>query len=375
MNKEVQAENWPHGVTEKPVGADLVLNALTASVIAIDGEDRLRSINAAGEQFFQASAGHLLNRPLDTFLPTDSPLFALITQARDGQQAVSEYDITIETPRIGRHFVNLHATPIGDGTGYVVVTLFPRSIADMIDRQLSHRGAARSVSAMASLLAHEVKNPLSGIRGAAQLLDDSLDEENRSLTGLIRDEVDRICALVDRMGLFTDGISLRRDAVNIHQVLDHVHQIARNGFGRGIRIATNFDPSLPPVRGDRDQLVQVFLNLVKNAAEAVPENGGEITLETAYRHGIRIASPGSRNRVQLPLVVSVIDNGAGISDDMRPYLFDPFVTNKIHGTGLGLALVAQIIQAHGGIIEYESEPKRTAFKVLLPMFEQRGEDD
>lgn len=375
MNSGVPVETWPAGRKDKIVGADQILNALTASVIAVDGYDRLRSINAAGEQFFQASAGHLLNRPLDTFLPPDSPLFALIAQARDGHQAVSEYDITIETPRIGRHFVNLHATPVSDRPGFVVVTLFPRSIADKIDRQLSHRGAARSVTAMASLLAHEVKNPLSGIRGAAQLLDDSLDIENRALTGLIRDEVDRICALVDRMGLFTDGVSLRRNAVNIHQVLDHVHQIARNGFGRGIRIVTNFDPSLPSVRGDRDQLVQVFLNLVKNAAEAVPDNGGEITLETAYRHGIRIASPGSRDRVQLPLVVSVIDNGAGISEDIRPYLFDPFVTNKINGTGLGLALVAQIVQAHGGIIEYESEPKRTVFKVLLPMYEERDEGD
>lgn len=375
MSTGMPAESWPVGPKDKSVGADQILNALTASVIAVDADDRLRSINAAGEQFFQASAGYLLNRPLESFLPPDSPLFALIAQARDGHQAVSEYDITIETPRIGRHFVNLHATPIGDRPGFVVLTLFPRSIADKIDRQLSHRGAARSVTAMASLLAHEVKNPLSGIRGAAQLLDDSLDAENRSLTGLICNEVDRICALVDRMGLFTDGVSLRRDAVNIHQVLDHVHQIARNGFGRGIRMVTNFDPSLPPVRGDRDQLVQVFLNLVKNAAEAAPEKGGEIVLETAYRHGIRIASPGSRDRVQLPLVVSVIDNGAGISEDMRPYLFDPFVTNKSNGTGLGLALVAQIVQAHGGIIEYESEPKRTIFKVLLPMFEEPGEED
>ncbi len=375
MNGGAPLENWQIEPADKPVGADQVLNALTASVVAVDGADRLCSLNAAAEQFFQASAVHLLNRPLESFLPPDSPLFALIAQARDGQQAVSEYDITIETPRIGRHFVNLHATPIIDRAGYVVVTLFPRSIADKIDRQLSHRGAARSVTAMASLMAHEVKNPLSGIRGAAQLLDDSLDEENRSLTNLICNEVDRICALVDRMGLFTDGVSLSRDPVNIHQVLDHVHQIARNGFGRGIRFITNFDPSLPPVRGDRDQLVQVFLNLVKNAAEAVPESGGEIVLESAYRHGIRIASPGSRDRVQLPLVISVIDNGAGISEDIRPYLFDPFVTNKTSGSGLGLALVAQIVQAHGGIIECESEPKRTAFKVLLPMFDPSSEDD
>ncbi len=362
------ANSWVTDDLERVINGDLVLNALTATVIAVDETGIIRCINAAGEQFLRTSVGNLVGEPLETLLPGDSPLFALICQARSQQQAVSEYDITIETPRIGRHFVNLHASVAPENPNVVVVTLFPRSIADKIDRQLSHRGAARSVTAMASLLAHEVKNPLSGIRGAAQLLEDNLDTESRDLTRLIRDEVDRICALVDRMGLFTENSMVRREAVNIHQVLDHVHQLARNGFGKSLRIVTNFDPSLPPVRGDRDQLVQVFLNLIKNAAEAVSEVGGEIVLESAYRHGIRIASPGSRERVQLPLVISVIDNGPGIIDDMLPYLFDPFVTNKSNGSGLGLALVAQIVQGHGGIVEYERELKRSVFKVLLPIF-------
>jgi two-component system, NtrC family, nitrogen regulation sensor histidine kinase GlnL len=361
-------ESWRIDEADGVISGDQVLNALTATVVAVNETGVIRYINAAGEQFFRASAGHLLNEPLDSLLPADSPLFALISQARNQQHAVSEYDISIETPRIGRHFVNLHAMPVPDRPGFVAITIFSRSIADKIDRQLTHRGAARSVAAVASLMAHEVKNPLSGIRGAAQLLEDGLDTEDRALTSLIRDEVDRICALVDRMGLFTEDGLVRHEAVNIHQVLDHVHQIARNGFGKGIRFVTNFDPSLPPVRGDRDQLVQIFLNLVKNAAEAVPEYGGKIILESAYRHGIRIASPGSHDRVQLPLMVSVIDNGPGISDDIMPYLFDPFVTSKPAGSGLGLALVAQIVQGHGGIIECEIEPKRTVFKVLLPMY-------
>lgn len=364
----LMAPSWPMDQDGAGINGEQILNAITATVIAVDELGVIRYINGAGEQFLQSSASSILGVPLDSVLPADSPLFASIRQARDHQQVVSEYDITIETPRIGRQFVNLHAAPAPEKPGYIVISVVPRSIADKIDRQLMHRGAARSVTAMASLLAHEVKNPLSGIRGAAQLLEDGLDQENQGLTRLIRDEVDRICALVDRMGLFTDGNSMRRDPVNIHQVLDHVQQLARNGFGKGVKITTDFDPSLPPVRGDRDQLVQVFLNLVKNAAESVPDQGGEILLESAYRHGIRIASPGSRDRVQLPLVISVIDNGPGITDDLRPYLFDPFVTNKPDGSGLGLALVAQIIQGHGGIIECESEPKRTVFKVLLPMF-------
>ena len=356
------------GESRYPLNIDQILNALTATVIAIDEFGVIRYVNSAGEQFLRNSVGNLLGVPLDSLLPKDSPLFALVYQARNHQQAVSEYSINIETPRIGRHLVNVHATLPLDCPNYVIITLIPRSIAKKIDRQLSHLGGARSINAMASLLAHEVKNPLSGIRGAAQLLEEGLDDNSRILTKLIRDEVDRICELVDRMGLFSQNSIVQREGVNIHQVLDHVHQLACNGFGKHVRIMTRFDPSLPLVLGDRDQLVQVFLNLVKNAVEAVSPEDGEVILETAYSHGFRIISPGSLERVQLPLMISVTDNGPGVTEELQPYLFDPFVTNKPDGSGLGLALVAQIVQGHGGIIEYDHETKRTVFKILLPMF-------
>jgi two-component system nitrogen regulation sensor histidine kinase GlnL len=223
---------------------------------------------------------------------------------------------------------------------------------------------------MAALLAHEVKNPLSGIRGAAQLLEHNADPRDRKLTGLICDETDRICALVDRMEAFSDTRPIEREAVNIHRVLEHVRGVAENGFARGVRFAETYDPSLPPVFGDRDQLTQVFLNLVKNAAEAAPRSGGEITLSTAYQHSVRLAVPGSASRMDLPLVVSVQDNGEGISEDLRPCLFDPFVTTKAGGTGLGLALVAKIINDHGGTIEFDSQPRRTVFRVRLPLYQK-----
>jgi two-component system nitrogen regulation sensor histidine kinase GlnL len=224
------------------------------------------------------------------------------------------------------------------------------------------------------MLAHEVKNPLSGIRGAAQLLDDNVSSaDDRQLTQLIVDETDRICALVDRMEVFSDSRPLERGAVNIHQVLEHVRRVAQNGFARRVRITERYDPSLPPVLGNRDQLVQVFLNLIKNAAEAVPEEGGDIAITTAYQHGMRLAVPGSDKRVHLPLVVSIEDNGAGIPDDLRPHLFDPFVTTKQGGTGLGLALVAKLIGEHGGVIEFDSQPRRTVFRVMLPLHPTAGE--
>lgn len=253
-------------------------------------------------------------------------------------------------------------------------------MADKIDRQMTHRGAARSVTGLAAMLAHEIKNPLSGIRGAAQLLETAVSDEDRALTRLITDETDRIVSLVDRMEVFSDERPIDRYPVNIHVVLDHVKAIAKNGFASQIRIMEDYDPSLPPVYANRDQLIQVFLNLVKNAAEAVgnqPE--GEITLSTAFRTGIRVSVPGTQERVSLPLEFCVKDNGQGVSDDLLPILFDPFITTRQNGKGLGLALVAKIIGDHGGIVECESSSRGTIFRVLMPTWRENpstgGHDD
>lgn len=343
-----------------------VLGALPDAVLVIDDDDRIAYVNPAAEQLFDSSSVNLVGVPATSLLPKDSPLFSLVAQVRRGNISVSEDGVNIGSPRIGTRFATLRAGPLGDSRR-VVVTIHERSIARKIDQQLVHRGAARSVTAMAAMLAHEVKNPLSGIRGAAQLLEQSCAEPDRELTRLICDETDRICALVDRMEVFADDRPLERDPVNIHQVLEHVRKLAQNGFGKNLRYVERYDPSLPPVLGNRDQLVQVFLNLAKNAVEASPPQGGEITFSTAYQHGVRLAVPGSRSRVSLPLVVTVEDNGEGIPEELRPHLFDPFVTTKKNGTGLGLALVAKVIGDHGGVIEFDSRPRRTVFRVMLPI--------
>jgi two-component system nitrogen regulation sensor histidine kinase GlnL len=355
-----------------PIDALSVLAALPHPVIVIDGADAIVYVNNAGEQFFDAGAANLGAAPLDAFLPGDSPVFNLIATARRSGTSISEYDVTIESPRLGSHVVTIQVAPLGEGAEQLVIAFHERSMADKIDRQLTHRNAARSVIAMAALLAHEVKNPLSGIRGAAQLLEQNAAPDDRELTRLICDETDRIVALVDRMESFSDSRPIERRSVNIHQVLERVRKVAQSGFARHLRFNEVYDPSLPPVNGNFDLLVQVFLNLVKNAAEAVPEQGGEITLATGYQHGIRLAMKGSEEIVQLPLVVSVIDNGEGIPEDLRLHLFDPFVTTKRNGTGLGLALVAKVIGDHGGVIEFESQPRRTVFRVFLPKVSGSG---
>ncbi|MEM7226573.1 MAG: ATP-binding protein [Pseudomonadota bacterium] len=343
-----------------------ILSALAEPVFVVDRDDRLRYTNPATEQFFKSSAQALVGRALVELLPADSPVFTLIRQVRNGGHSVTEYGVTVDTPRTGSHHLAIDAAPVAEQPDNIVLGFHLRSIAGKLDRQLSHRDAARSVSAMAAMLAHELKNPLSGIRGAAQLLEHGAAPEARELTRLICEETDRIVNLVDRMEMFSDEQPIARQALNIHEVLEHLRKLAQSGFAQHLRFVERYDPSLPPVLGNRDLLLQALLNLIKNAAEAAPEQGGEIRLSTAYRQGVRLALPGAERRVELPLVIGVADNGTGIAPDILPHLFDPFVTSKHDGKGLGLALVAKIVASHGGVIEVDSEPRRTEFRILLP---------
>lgn len=352
--------------------AQIVLNTIRRPVIMVDSTGLISYANADAEDFFRSSATILSRNTLAKLIPFGSPLLTLVDQVRERRVPVNEYRVDVSSPRLGiEKMVDLYAAPVPELPGSVVVMLQERSMADKIDRQMTHRGAARSVTGLAAMLAHEIKNPLSGIRGAAQLLELSASDEDRALTRLITDETDRIVSLVDRMEVFSDERPIERYPVNIHVVLDHVKAIARTGFASKINIVEDYDPSLPPVYGNRDQLIQVFLNLVKNAAEAVGSDPqGEIVLSTAFRPGIRVSVPGTQERVSLPLEFCVRDTGPGVPDDILPILFDPFITTKPNGSGLGLALVAKIVGEHGGIVECDASPKGTTFRVLMPAWKE-----
>ncbi|MBW6397512.1 PAS domain-containing protein [Roseomonas sp. HJA6] len=342
-----------------------ILGAMPVPVVVLDVENRFVFANAAAEQFFRTSAASLAQLRLADLLPEDGRIFALIGQVRQIDAPISDHDLVLESPKLNRRGVSVHGAPLPEIPGAVVLTLQDGSTAQMLDRQLNFRGAARGASAMAAMLAHEVKNPLSGIRGAAQLLEQNAGEGDRELCLLIQDEADRIRGLVDRFDMFSER-PVELAPVNIHRVLDHVRRIALTGFASHLRITEDYDPSLPPVWGNRDLLVQILLNLVKNAAEAIDPTHGEIALSTAYQHGVRIAVPGSTDRVHLPLQVSVRDNGPGIAEEIRGTLFEPFVSTKRGGQGLGLALAAKLVADQGGLIECDSRPGRTVFRLSMP---------
>lgn len=354
----------------RPVEHDLLLAALPHPILVLAPDNRIVYANAAAEAFFSTGIVVLKRMRLDEVVAFGCPLMALTDQVRRSGSTVNEYGIEVTTPKFsGAELVDVYSGPLPDQSDLIVLMLQQRNMALMIERQLTHRAAARSVSGLAAVLAHEIKNPLSGIRGAAQLLEHELSDQDRSLTQLICSETDRIRNLVDRMEVFGDERPLTMEPVNIHDVLDHVRRLCESGAGRGIRYLEDYDPSLPPVPGNRDKLVQAFLNLMKNAVETIGDNKnqGRIVMQTSFRPGVRLSVPGSGKRIGLPLMIQIEDNGSGIPEHLKSNLFDPFVTTKRTGTGLGLALVAKIIGDHGGIVEFDSDPERTIFRVLLPM--------
>ncbi|HVV64901.1 MAG TPA: ATP-binding protein [Rhizomicrobium sp.] len=352
-----------------------ITEALPLPILVVGEHLELLFANPAAEQFFRMGAGALLKARLDSVIPFASPLFGLVAQARERGASVAERGVDLATPRSGERVADVIATPLADPSGAVIVTLHEQSLAQRIDRQLLHRGAARSMSGLAAVLAHEIKNPLAGIRGAAQLLEDVVPDSEKTFTQLICAEADRVRNLIERMESFGDAGGFARRPVNIHEVLARARSVAAAGFARTVAFVESFDPSLPPVLGDFDRLVQVFLNLVRNAFDALPESGGEIALATGYRPGVRFGAAVAGSRVSLPLEVTVRDNGSGVAPELLPHIFDPFVTTKARGAGLGLALAAKIVGDHGGVIECESVPRHTVFRVLLPKAQDAAGDE
>jgi len=342
--------------------------ALPFPAFVINTEGKIAEVNDAAEGFCMASRKQMQGKALESFAGVGSAVVDAMAQAQGGMRSVVLHDVKVGWGGQPRGVANVQATRLGEGE--VLLMLHPRSIADKMDRSLLHRNAARSVVGMAAMLAHEIRNPLAGISGAAQLLRETLSAEDRELTEVIRDESKRIGDLVNRVEAFGDMGPGKVEPVNIHDIIDRAKRAASAGFAAHMNFRDVFDPSIPPTAGSADQLMQVIINLLKNAAEAAPA-GGVITLKTTYRPGVKLLLPGKRSQ-SLPIEISVKDNGPGIASGVLDDIFEPFVSTKASGTGLGLSLVSKIMADHGGVVDCKSDANGTEFRLLLPVWKDGG---
>ncbi len=352
------------------------LNIIPSALIALDHSLSIRFINPAAEMLIGISSQQALDRSLQMVPGFDAELCALCERVLSTGQSISLFEHTLRLPMNHRE-VTMHLTPImsaGSAVSQVLITIEKTDGCERVVSQELKQEASRAAGVMAAMLAHEVKNPLAGIRGAAQLLKEEVSPELQSLTELICNETDRIRDLLAQVEIFDASALDHKQSVNIHEVLQYVLSIAKSGFAQHVQFKERYDPSLPPVIGHRDLLVQLLLNLVKNSAEALSGiSDATITFTTSYRSGyhIRAKSPdtaANEERVSLPIMVTVEDNGAGIPAEIRARLFEPYVSSKEDGRGLGLAVVAKIASDLGAAVELDHEyTSGTRFALWLPV--------
>jgi len=336
--------------------------ALPLPGLLLDHSGRIEALNAAAELFLNVSNGAARGRALTALMEAEPDLDAAIAGLRANRAPVKMADITLAPAGGARGRADLYIAPSDETSGADLQMLIaPRDLPARLGRWPDTGAAARGLSAM---LAHEIKNPLAGITGAAQLLSMSLSEDDRELTGLIVAESRRIVALLEQVERFGDLRAPALASVNIHDVLERARHTAQLGFAADASITSDYDPSLPPALVDADQLQQVVLNLLRNAREAAGA-GGRITLRSFFDPAPHRRGPDGTRRA-LPVQVEVIDNGPGVPEALRETLFDPFVSGREAGTGLGLALVAKIVAAHEALVGLDSRAGRTAFRLSLP---------
>ena len=350
--------------------AKQMMDILPFPVFMLDENDRFLWLNHAAEGFFHSSQAMLVPMQMSELLISDSPFFSLVRRARQSERPVSDKSLRLISPKFGVRNAAIQVTPLPvsenvDERGAVLVTLQEQGLTDKLAAQNTVKSAALSMSKMTSLLAHEVKNPLAGIKGAAQLLETEIPEESRELSSMIVTEADRITALLNRIENLSSDMPVQLKDVNIHEILDHCIRITTASFGRHLDIKCHYDPSLPNIDADPDLLVQCFLNLFKNASE-VTDDKGILKLTTSYNLS-RYLSTSQSFQVHLPLQIEIEDNGSGIPEELQDYIFEPFISGKQSGSGLGLAMVASVVADHGGAISVDTSPAGTCFTVNLPI--------
>lgn len=344
---------------------DALWISLPLPALLLDPGDVIAEVNPASEDFFNTAARSLRGQPLLDLLAVDAPLEDVLLRVRQDQSTISVNRVEVGSGQRAPIECNIQFASMIGMPGFVLAILEPREIAQRLGRSSYVKSAAKSAIGMAEMLAHEIKNPLAGITGAAQLLGMNLSGEDRDMTDLIVAESRRIVELLDQVEQFGNLRRPEMKPVNIHDLLERARRSARVGFGAKMTILEEYDPSLPPTQVDGDQMLQVFLNLLKNASEAAGDAGGTIRIRTFYEQSLRLRRKDGT--AKLPLQVEIIDDGPGLPPDLEGDIFDPFVSGRENGTGLGLALVSKIITENNGWITVTSVPGRTSFRISLPV--------
>jgi len=343
------------------IWASLPIPGVIVTATGLIGE-----VNPAAESFFNISSRWLSGAALAERVTVEPGLDDAIARVRQGRAPLYLNAVSVATGAKPAELCDVQIAPVGD-TDDVLILFESRALSRRLTRGRSAKTAAKSAIGMAEMLAHEIKNPLAGISGAAQLIAEGLSGEDRDLADLIVEETRRVVALLDQVEEFGNVSPPARAPVNLHDVLDRARRSAAVGFAAHMQITDAYDPSLPLTYADPDQLQQVFLNLLKNAAEASAE-GGTIRLRSFYEPGLKVSRKDGRP-AHVPLQVEIADDGPGLSPEIAADIFEPFVSGRENGTGLGLALVSKIIADHDGWIGVESRPGRTVFRVSLPVAE------
>jgi len=344
---------------------DMLWLSLPIPAFLIDPGDVIAEVNPAAESFLNASVRSVRGAPVFDILAIDSPIDDAFRRVRQDQSSLFMNNVDVGTGNTRPVRSNVQIAPMTGMPGFVLVLMEPRGLADRLGRSFSVKSSANSAIGMAEMLAHEIKNPLAGITGAAQLLSMGLAGDDLELTDLIVSESRRIVKLLEQVEQFGNLRPPERRAVNVHDLLDRARKSAMIGFAAHMSIVEDYDPSLPSTHVDGDQMLQVFLNLLKNAAEAAGDTKGTIRIRTFYEMSLRLRRKDGTG--SLPLQVEIIDDGPGLPPEIAQDVFDPFISGRENGTGLGLALVSKIISDHDGWISVDSVPGRTVFRISLPV--------
>ena len=345
---------------------DDLWSSLPVPALTIDSDDGIANVNPEAEAFLNISARSLKGTPVWDRVMVDAPIDAALSRSRADGVPLFVNDVDVgggERPPIQ---CNIQIAPLQGSAGFMLIVIHPLEMAGRVKRNASASSAAKSAIGMAEMLAHEIKNPLAGITGAAQLLSMNLTNGDLELTDLIVAETRRVVKLLEQVEQFGNVMPPTLKPVNIHDVLDRARKSAAVGFGAHMTFVERYDPSLPPTLADGDQLTQVILNLLKNASEASKGKPGTIIIHTYYEQSLRLRRRDGTGR-GLPLQIAIIDDGPGLPEDIATNIFEPFVSGRENGTGLGLALVSKIISDHDGWISVDSVPGRTAFRISLPV--------